>query len=174
LKREVLANYSQISYEEFRRLAIDAGCRAISALCYRPGQDETASRFTISVGQLLSGRTYSVRSSNVERTSFVAYDDPSALALRFDDLVRSPILLNEIFKENNQYARVQIAEFSVTTLLCSGCGHRIVVDGNHRLARVADEGKSELIVSVVELSGRDWPAETPDFNVVCDCPRVTI
>ena len=160
----------QISYESFICRARQAGCRAHSA-GYRPCQEETASEFSTSVGELLSEETYSVRSANAERTLFTDYTDINARALRFDELVRAIPLRELILGEHPDFAEHQISEASVISLRCSGCRRRIIVDGVHRLTRLAAEGKIHALVNVVELSGRNWPLGTPDFNIVCVCPR---
>lgn len=158
----------QISYEDFCCRARNAGCRTLSAR-YRPCQDETASVFSTSVGLLLSEETYSVKSANAARTLFTNYDDTNARALRFDELVRTTPLREEVLRERSAFAEHQIKEASVISLRCSGCCRRIIVDGVH--TRLAAEGQIHALVNVVELSGRNWPLDTPDFNVVCVCPR---
>jgi hypothetical protein len=162
-----------ITYEEFFRKARDAGSRSIS-LNYRPCQKEVAYTFSTSVGQLLSDKTYSVHSSNRERTSFTNYNDPNAIALRFDELVSAPLLLNKFLEEGVKFQNCQLTEANVVSLRCGGCNRRIIVDGVHRLVRLASEKQLEAIVYVVELSGCKWPLETPDFNLVCVCPREQI
>lgn len=160
----------QISYEDFQCRARNAGCRTLS-VHYRPCQDETASIFSTSVGTLLSEETYSVKSANAARTSFTNYDDTNARALRFDELVKTTSLLEQVLRECSDFAGRQITEASVISLRCSGCRRRIIVDGVHRLTRLASEGRIHVPVNVVELTGRNWPLDTPDFNVVCVCPR---
>lgn len=161
----------QISYEDFQRRAHDAGCCALSVR-YRPSQDETASVFATSVGALLLEETYSVKSANAERTSFMNYNDINAHALRFDDLVKTTSLCEQVLSERSEFAERQITEANVISLRCSGCRRRIIVDGVHRLTRLAAEGQIHALVNVVELTGRNWPLDTPDFNVVCTCSRV--
>lgn len=161
---------SAITYEEFRRRARAAGCRALSAN-YRPRQAEAASIFTTSLGQLLSDNTYSVHSSNAALTAFINYNDPNARALRVDEMVGAAPLLEQVLAEVAEFAKCQLTEANVLSLRCSGCGRRIIVDGVHRLARLAAEKQFEALVHVVELSGRSWPPETPNFNIVCVCPK---
>jgi hypothetical protein len=138
----------QITYEDFCRRARDARCTALS-VCYRPCEDEIATVFSTSVAELLSDKTYSVRSSNRARTSFTNYDDPNARALRFDELMVAAPLLKQILDEGAGSAGQQLTETTVISLRCSGCSRRIIIDGLHRLSRLAAERRTEAIVHVV-------------------------
>jgi hypothetical protein len=160
----------EITYEEFRRQVYTAGCTAISAT-FRPQSAELAHTFFISVGELLSGNTYSVRSANPARTAFADYKDPDACALRFDELVASPLLIAKVLDERSALSSQPLTEANIVALRCARCSRRIVVDGLHRLARLASENAIDAPVHVCELSGENWPIDTPDFNVVCVCPR---
>ena len=123
------------------------------------------------MGELLSEDTYSVKSANAARTLFTSYNDTNARALRFDELVRAAPLREQVLRARSEFAKLEITEASVISLRCSGCRRRIIVDGVHRLTRLASEGKIHALVNVVELSGHNWPLNTPDFNLVCVCPR---
>ena len=160
----------RITYEEFVQTAIISGCTAISAR-YRPRDNEQASTFSATVGVLLSDETYSVRSANASRTVFTNNDDTQACPLRFDELVATPELIDQVLAERRNPEDQPLSKASVIVLRCTSCRRSIVVDGVHRLARLAAEKQYTAPVHVLELAGSNWPLNTPDFNIVCVCTR---
>lgn len=159
---------TRISYDEFCRRRNELGCRAGSAWC-RPQSDEEAVTYTVVVSEFLNNRTYSCRCANAERTAFVGYNTPEARATLFVELLEFPALRNKVLDECAPWQDQPIHSATIVTLHCSGCDRRIVADGVHRLTRLASEGQCIALLNVLELSGRNWPAQTPDFNLVCAC-----
>jgi len=166
----MLQGYSKITYEEFRCRAKNAECGALS-MEYRPRTDESASIFSMPLREILVANSYSVRSANSARSSFTDYNDQNALALSLEELVATEPLLRQLLEERCDLSDRQLNEASVISLRCTGCDRNIIIDGLHRLTRLASESKDEAVIHVTELSGCNWPVETPDFNLVCACQR---
>lgn len=148
----------------------ERGCIASSAW-WRPQQNEQASVYRTTVGEFLDGRTYSCRCADAERSMFVPYDAEVARATLFTEILEAPSLLERVLAECADYGSKPLSEAPIVALHCAGCDRRIVVDGTHRLARLAIEGRQDASLDVLELSGHKWHAQTPDFNLVCQCPR---
>jgi hypothetical protein len=74
---------------------------------------------------------------------------------------------------NDRFPGSRLQEpFGVLLLHCTTCNHFAVIDGNHRLTRIA-KGQlgpgldAELHLSVVE--GSKWSSLIPDMNKICAC-----
>ncbi len=63
----------------------------------------------------------------------------------------------------------RITKAEIIVFRCSGCDRHIVVDGVYRIIWIAAYGNGDEVLDVTELSGEDWPENTPDLNVVCIC-----
>lgn len=161
-----------ISRDEFMRRARHAGCRAISTN-YRPRQSEQARVFESTVGELISGPTYSAGGTDAARSAFRNYDDPAVCPIRIQELVACPALVAARLNENASLAHNPLLTADLVTLHCVGCDRRIVIDGIHRIIRLATEERYDVLVSITELSGAEWPINTPDLNIVCCCKRTT-
>ncbi len=63
----------------------------------------------------------------------------------------------------------------VILLTCRGCKRSVIIDGNHRMTRLAKRLSSvstdvgDMPATVLELSGTRWSKKTPDMNIVCRC-----
>lgn len=56
-------------------------------------------------------------------------------------------------------------------LHCTQCNDAALIDGNHRLARLAlgIVGGAMSPVMLTRASGTDWTLDTPDMNRICRC-----
>lgn len=62
--------------------------------------------------------------------------------------------------------------YRILLLHCSKCDNYAIIDGNHRLARLAHGQlpggiKAELLLTV--RTGSKWDPETPDISKICEC-----
>lgn len=159
-----------VSRDEFIGRAALAGCRALSANS-RPALDEQARIYKCTLGQLISTLTYSAGGTDAARSCFLNYDSPDAHPIRIEELVTCPVLVNIRLSECASLADQPLSAADIVTLHCLGCDRRIVIDGIHRLVRLAHEKQYHASLTVTELAGAAWPINTPDFNLVCCCQR---
>lgn len=163
--------YQQITYEAFARAVAAADCTAISVRYFRPLKGELARTFRCRVRPLLLGETYAAGGVDRTRAIFLDHTNAAAHPIRFEDVVGSPDLVKKLITDRAQLADIPLTEARLITIHCSGCDRRIVVDGTHRLARLAYEGRHDAELIVIELSGASWPRQTPDLDLVCVCVR---
>jgi hypothetical protein len=165
------ATARSLTYAEYHAAAESAGCRAISAMCFRPSQGEAAFSYDTTIHDLMSAAPYSVRSANESRTAFTDFSDANARPLLFADMVASDQLRGTVLEECSRDCAESLSNAHLVVVTCTGCDRSIVVDGVHRLTRLLAEKSSTAALHVLELQGSRWPVNTPDFNLVCSCTR---
>lgn len=163
-----MSDKNEISYESFCQIRDSSRCTATSAW-YIPNLDKRAYSYRSTVAEFLSECPYSCRCTNSDRTDFTNYDSPDAHATKFTDLLKSPRLVEILSRERSEFIEHLLESAPILTLHCSGCDRRVIVDGLHRLVRMAVERRYSAVLQVTELSGREWQPDTPDLNLVCEC-----
>lgn len=163
-----------ISYEEFVALAGARNCRALSVKC-RPLAGESCWRYECSLRDLLSSPVYPVWFVDKGGMKFLNYDDPDARPILLAELAGAGCSLgSEVRRRLDEWYKPELGVPSracFVTLHCAGCGRRVLIDGVHRALWLIREGRLDVPVDVVELSGSTWQSCTPDLNVVCVCGR---
>ena len=154
-------------YASFFTTAVDAQCRTAS-IAWHPRADEAVWVHAGTLGAVLESNTFPawfVDSHGRGGASFVA---PDALSILLRDaLLRADFLAQ--FMDGYDRSRGVIRSVSLVSLHCTACDHRVIVDGIHRITWLAAERDLDAVVTLTELSGKDWSCRTPDMNIVCSC-----
>ena len=163
---------AQDQLRRFLRGRARRDCRAISGYA-RPAEGEEAHQYDCRLEEFVQNPVYSTWFVNDARTEFRRYDQPDARAIRVEDLAALPRLVHSMLAGWSGPDPSQITEAAVIVLHCTSCGNRALIDGIHRTVLLLSRGGTSVPVRVTELSGSQWPIETPDLNVVCTCHRTT-
>lgn len=163
------------SLESGEELPIDSSlflARAIrqartASRAFTPKTIESCRILAVTVRALISERTSPVRYVD-EDGRHVGEDDSRALPIRFAAFVERRDLVESLL--SNWTPRG--FDDPIFIHRCSRCDSRVVIDGNHRIAYLATNNRLNDVVVAFELSGPDWPEETPDMRRICDCIRV--
>lgn len=142
--------------------------RTLSVRCL-PTSAPLACTFETDSASFLSAATYIVRFTDPAATRIVSYDDPAATPITVQEFAQNPQFAESVLKGWYQENLGEIIEADITTMHCSGCDRRIVVDGVHRITWIASKNISTDKIRVTELSGLSWPHNMPDMSVVCTC-----
>ncbi len=135
----------------------------------RPALDLRARVYDCAAEDFLSEETYLVRFTDPTRTRLVNYDDPLAQPITIDDFSKNVTFAETLLNGWYKPELGQISHASLITMHCTGCGRRIVIDGVHHIVWIARHNRDSASVDVAEMSGRGWPRDMPDINVVCAC-----
>ena len=156
-----------IPYGQF--LAVATSCSRTLSTTARPAVDEAAYTYDCSFTEFIAGNVYPVWFVDVERTCFLKYDDLRAQPILLSELARVQQLVESrvLLWYKPDFSPIMGASF--VTLYCTGCNRRVLIDGVHRALWLATHGGQDVQVHVTELSGRQWPPETPDLNIICNC-----
>ena len=160
----------RISYDDFLAVVL-SDCRTLSGTA-RPTEGEIAHQYDVRLADLLQN-LYSVWFVDDSRTAILNYNDPGARAIRAEELAALSELLRPRLEacHKGSLHLSSITEVSCIILHCTGCDRRVLIDGVHRTMWLLGRGKYSASARVTELSGSQWPVETPDLNVVCTCAR---
>lgn len=159
-------NFKIIKYPEFLESA--KACRT-SSITFRPDKGEKAITFECTVKDFIEHDTYPACYVNSSGSSLVGWNDTDANPIRFSDFVTRKELVDYFLKGWYKEEKGPIIEASVISICCVECERRVVIDGNHSLAWLGVNSYNGAKVYVVELSGSNWPKDTPDLNIVCEC-----
>jgi hypothetical protein len=112
-----------------------------------------------------------VRFLSRDGSRIVAFDDPEATPITITEFSEKPEFVRGLLKDwyNQDQGSVRSADLLVQ--YCSSCGRRVVIDGVHRIVRIAVEWPEDVNLHVTELAGSRWPQNMPDMGVVCSCVR---
>lgn len=157
----------EISEEEWTRVA-NARATTLSR-SYRPASDLRACVYDCPAEDFLSEKTYLVRFTDSTRKRLVNYDDPCAQPITIDDFSKNPVFVETLLNGWYRSELGPISHADLVTMHCTGCGRRIVIDGVHHIVWIARHNRGSASIEVTEMSGRDWPRDMPDMNVVCAC-----
>ncbi len=157
-----------ISYEDFLATVYRAPCQTLSGHA-RPCEGETAYQYDCQLTELIQRPLYPAWFVNEARTEFRNYNHPEARPIRVEELAALDLLVRSKLEPWYKPDLGVIAGASVIVLHCAGCDRRVLADGVHRTVWLLNYGKTSTMVHVTELSGMQWPRETPDLNVVCRC-----
>lgn len=173
MAEDISTERQPITHERFLEVARAAHCRTLSTGA-RPTQNEAAYQYECPLAELIKQPVYPVLYVNEAKTEFRRYDDPEARPIRVAELAGFRSLMSLIQSELDKWYRPDMGELATASLIilrCLGCNRRVLIDGVHRVLWLFSHGKDATIVQVTELAGARWPADTPDFNVVCECAR---
>jgi hypothetical protein len=165
-----MPNKRLISYDDFLAEVCRAPCLACSGYV-RPSVGEATCKYDCQLRELIQVPVYPVWFVNGERTEFRNYDNPEAHAIRVEELAAMTLLVRQMLDKWYKADLGAITEASVVILHCTGCARRVLVDGVHRTIWLLNQGRTEIIMHVIELSRSKWPVGTPDLNIVCTCTR---
>ena len=164
MKRTVLKEIGEAEW------AAVASTRATAlSRSYRPASDLKACVYDCAAEDFLSEETYLVRFTDPTCTRLVNYDDPLAQPITIDDFSKNPTFVEALLNGWYKPELGKISHASLITMHCTGCGRRIVIDGVHHIVWIARYNRGSASVEVTEISGRGWPRDMPDMNVVCAC-----
>lgn len=153
-----------IHYADFMKICSDANCRPVPAFVYPRGA--ITSQYVQTLDNVLDGRTYICHYSDESRSTRLPYNDANAKKNLFRDWLAQPSLTTAVEQESRVHQGTPLNQVQIITAHCAHCDCRIVIDGVHRLTRLAQESRFSEKVLITEISGL-WDPETPDFNVVC-------
>lgn len=156
-----------ISIEEFSRIA-NSQARTLSR-GYSPRKDARAYVYSCIARDFLSSNTYLVRFVDSHRTKILTFNDPCAQPITIAEFCANPIFVESVLKDWYKPAIGSIDQADLIVFHCIGCDRRIVIDGVHRIVWIGANCRMYMKLRVTELSGRDWPPDTPDMNIVCSC-----
>jgi hypothetical protein len=159
---------SRIKYAEFLSAVNSAPCSTLSGSA-RPFVGETAYQYDCQIADLIQWPVYPVWFVNESHTEFIGYDQPNARPVRVEDLAMMDNLIQPMLASWCKSGVNNIDRAAVIILHCAGCERRVLIDGVHRIIWLLSRGRHDATVHVFELSGSQWPANTPDMNVVCSC-----
>jgi len=162
-----MKGYMRVSYERF--LSVAKAHASTLSRAARPLIGEAACTYNSTFRQLVSGDVYPVWYVDAARTRLLPYNDREAQPIRIVELAGLQNLIQDKLSSWYKPELGPIREASFITLFCTGCERRVIIDGVHRALWVATHDGQEVPVRVTELSGAQWPAGTPDLNVICVC-----
>lgn len=157
----------KISEREFLLLAKQEQCRA----CLNERNDAVSPdylKYTILVNELLTDKTYPIWRTNRVKTLYVGeYETPptDAFPITYLELAFHPELFKAIkFDSRKNYLK----SLNIIVFHCTSCGIRVIKDGNHRLLQCVVY-KSNLEITVYEVSSPDWQRSKVDMKNFCKC-----
>jgi len=158
---------TKTDYSSFIASAIRAQCRTAS-VAWRPRADEVAWNHVGTLGSLLESDTYPAWFIDLRGTGGAPFYSPDARPILFRDALQRSDFVAQ-FMAGYDRSRGAIRSAALISVHCAACSQRVIVDGIHRLTWLASEGEAAAVVSLTELSGKDWSCRTPDMNIVCAC-----
>lgn len=164
---------TQISLDEFEHIVATSGCRTISAeRRYRPRANARAVTYSCTLQDFLRAPTYLCRFLDRSERRVVPYDTPDARPILLRSFVLRRDLTDEMLTRWQRLGRyvTVVSSAKLIVFTCSGCHRSLIVDGNHRMVSLLTSRRYDVIVSVAELEGSQWPADMPDMSIVCGCP----
>ena len=159
-----------ISHAEFKEVCDNENCRANSQH-FRPLEHEQIWRISASVRELLLLPLYPVWYLGATGGDFRHSHDPAYNRILFRDALERDDFRSECLEDRHPTSQITIPT-NLIGLHCTTCGNFALIDGNHRLTRLAlgliEPGlNAQVILSV--LSGSRWGDDVPDMNKVCAC-----
>jgi hypothetical protein len=143
-----------------------AHCKTLSGH-YWPVGPATLSEYVCRAGEFLSRPTYLVRFTNKDRSRLVPWHDSEATPITIDEFSRNQKFVEELLRGWEDGTAIHSAQLLVQT--CSTCGRSLVIDGVHRIVRIAATKALDAELYISELAGVAWPPEMPDMGTVCAC-----
>lgn len=135
----------------------------------RPQKDVNAYIYSCTVRDFLTAQTYPVRFVDSARSTLLDYIHLDAQPIRIAEFCQYPDFVDSVVAGWYQPSLGPIKSAHLIVFHCRGCERHVVIDGVHRIVWIAANGLMDAQLQVTELSGTDWPKETPDMNVVCAC-----
>jgi len=135
---------------------------------YFPRTNAHARVYTCEVKQFLTPQAFLVRFVNSQRTQIIPYDHPDAHRISITDFAANPAFAASVLSGHWTETAGPVDQAELIVQHCEGCGNRLVIDGVHRIVSIARTGNTAQL-TCLEISGSDWPPETPDMNRACAC-----
>jgi len=159
-----------ITYDDFRAVLWEEPRGARSSLC-RPISGETARQGVCSLDQFLALSTYPVWYLGPDGGDFNHHTSPDYHRILFRDALKLGNF-RDLCSIDRYPENARRTDCRIILLHCRTCNHAAVIDGNHRITRLAlglEPQMDRMNLTIVVLSGTKWSADTPDMNKVCAC-----
>ena len=161
---------SPIPYEQFLERALAERCGARSWK-FLPTENSQAWRGECSLQEFLDLLTIPAWYLGPSGGAYEFWNTPGYVRIRYREALEREDF-RKAFSEL-RYPQSPLAQgASVLALHCSTCHHSAIIDGNHRLTRVAlglDSTNEVQQVHLTYLSGAEWRTTVPDMNKICGC-----
>lgn len=158
-----------ITIDEFTRID-RTHVRTLSS-GFRPQKDVNAYIYSCTARDFLASRTYPVRFVDSARSRLLDYTHPEAQPIRIAEFCQYPDFVDSVVTGWYRPSLGPIKGAHLIVFHCRGCERHVVIDGVHRIVWIAANRYTDAQLQVTELSGSDWPRDTPDMNVVCACHK---
>lgn len=145
---------------------ISAHCRTISGR-YWPSEPAEITEYACTAQDFIAESSYVVQITSRDGSRLVLWDDHYATVIRIEDFAKNPEFVEGLLGDWDNDTPVCTAELIAQR--CSSCGRTLVIDGVHRIVRIATQPEAEVQIRVTEIAGPSWPPGMPDMKTVCAC-----
>ena len=166
----MLQNKRLIDHAAFQRRCSESGCGTLSQY-HRPLSGETAWEADCTVKELLKMSLFPVSYLFDGVMSCEHWSVVEAKCVPYYDAIQRKDFLSYFYRSDSAPISAD-ARIRVIFMECTTCRRIAVIDGNHRLTRMAVDyatTSTSPTVDIVCLSGASWPSDTPDLNRICAC-----
>lgn len=149
--------------------AVADHCATTVSKNYRPLRGSLAVTYRCRAIDFINQETYLVRFTTPDGTALAQWDDPTAKPITVRVFVKNPMFVRSVNGDRDPNAYGPLPSAKLITMHCATCDRRVVIDGVHRLVRIASESIENAVLEVTELSGAAWPPNVPDMGKICRC-----
>lgn len=148
---------------------VQAHCTTLSGN-YWPVGPASLSEYVCRASEFLNDSTFLVRFTSQDGSRIVPWNDTEATPITIKAFAQNQDFVDELFKNWGTEGEVRSAQLLVQK--CLTCRRSLVIDGVHRIVRIAVTSMLDADLYVCELAGESWPPEMPDMRTVCACRAV--